>query len=285
MFNGKKTCKILKEIRSQIAAANDIELVTEECKFRGECSGTCPKCEAEVRYLEQQLYRRQMMGKAVVVAGVSMGVLSANASGNTLMDSPVAVPDSIVADTIGQIDINTAKYIIEGIVYDDIEPLMMATVYAIDNHDRIVSHAVTDINGHYALGVNELPVKLRCNYVGYKTTNIEVTEENYQNVNIHLRFARISTTGITITIVPHFKIVDKEGNFVKKFEVISNGETIFDENDLYFPNGEDDEDFCYIDNHNHVNEKVTIKAPGYKTKKIVLSRKKRLQTIVLKHID
>lgn len=54
MVRGKQTCKILKEIRRQIAEANDIEFITSECQYQGDCLGTCPKCEAEVRYLEQQ---------------------------------------------------------------------------------------------------------------------------------------------------------------------------------------------------------------------------------------
>lgn len=48
MARGKQTCKILKEIRRQIAEANDIEFVTSECRYKGDCLGTCPKCEAEV---------------------------------------------------------------------------------------------------------------------------------------------------------------------------------------------------------------------------------------------
>ena len=55
MAKGKQTCKILKEIRKQIAAENDIKLVIEECTYQGDCLGTCPKCEAEVRYLEREL--------------------------------------------------------------------------------------------------------------------------------------------------------------------------------------------------------------------------------------
>ncbi len=76
---GKRTCRILKEIRRQIAEANDIELVTSECKFQGDCLGTCPKCEAEVLYLEEQLERRRMLGKAVLLAGISMNVLTSSA--------------------------------------------------------------------------------------------------------------------------------------------------------------------------------------------------------------
>ena len=72
LMNGKSKCKILKDIRRQIAADNDIEFVTSECKYQGECTGTCPKCEAEVRYLEQELDKRQKAGKAVAVAGLAV---------------------------------------------------------------------------------------------------------------------------------------------------------------------------------------------------------------------
>ena len=56
--------------------------------------GTCPKCEAEVRYLERELEKRQRMGKAAVVAGLSVGLLGA---------SHVALaqqPDTLRMDTI-----------------------------------------------------------------------------------------------------------------------------------------------------------------------------------------
>ena len=35
MARGKQTCKILKEIRRQIAEANGIEFVTSECRYKG----------------------------------------------------------------------------------------------------------------------------------------------------------------------------------------------------------------------------------------------------------
>ena len=78
MKRGKQTCKILKEIRKQIAEENDIELVISECTYQGDCLGTCPKCEAEVRYLERELEKRQRLGKAAVVAGLSVGLLSSS---------------------------------------------------------------------------------------------------------------------------------------------------------------------------------------------------------------
>jgi len=73
-MNGKSRCKILKEIRKQIAEHNDIEFVTSECKYQGDCLGTCPKCEAEVRYLENELKKREMLGKRVVLAGLALAV-------------------------------------------------------------------------------------------------------------------------------------------------------------------------------------------------------------------
>ena len=94
MAKGKQTCKILKEIRKQIAEENDIELVVSECTYQGDCLGTCPKCEAEVLYLERELEKRQRMGKAAVIAGLSVGLLGA---------SQVALaqtPDSLRMDTI-----------------------------------------------------------------------------------------------------------------------------------------------------------------------------------------
>lgn len=81
MARGKHTCKILKEIRRRIAEANGIEFVTSECRYKGDCTGTCPKCEAEVRYLEQQLRARSLAGKAVALAGISAGMIALSGCG------------------------------------------------------------------------------------------------------------------------------------------------------------------------------------------------------------
>ena len=78
MAKGKQTCKILKEIRKQIAAENDIDLVVSECTYQGDCKGTCPKCESEVRYLERELEKRQRLGKAAMVAGLSVGLMASS---------------------------------------------------------------------------------------------------------------------------------------------------------------------------------------------------------------
>lgn len=73
-MKGKNKCKILKEIRQRIADENDIPYVTRECSYQGECKGTCPKCEAELRYLEQELEKRRRLGKSVAVAAVAAGL-------------------------------------------------------------------------------------------------------------------------------------------------------------------------------------------------------------------
>lgn len=73
---GKEKCKYLREIRKKIALENDIRLVTDECSFKGECKGTCPKCEAEVHYLENELERRKKIGKFVTIAGLSLAGLT-----------------------------------------------------------------------------------------------------------------------------------------------------------------------------------------------------------------
>ena len=88
-MSGKNKCKILKEIRQKIADENDIAYVTSECKYQGECSGTCPKCEAEVRQLEKALERRAALGKTVAVAGIAAG-LSLSVTGCLDMFRPTA---------------------------------------------------------------------------------------------------------------------------------------------------------------------------------------------------
>ena len=73
-YYGKEKCRILKQIRAEIARENDIEWVVSECKHKGNCKGTCPKCEQEVRQLETALAKREALGKTVAVVGISASV-------------------------------------------------------------------------------------------------------------------------------------------------------------------------------------------------------------------
>ena len=88
MVRGKKVCKILKEIRRQIADKNDIEYITSECHYQGECKGTCPKCEAEVRYLENELLKQKQLGKTACIAGISLGIAGTFSACNVPQQRP-----------------------------------------------------------------------------------------------------------------------------------------------------------------------------------------------------
>ena len=90
---GKQKCKILKEIRQRIADENDIPYVTHECRYQGECSGTCPRCESELRYLEQQLSLRASMGKRVAVTALCAGMALSTAGCGSAVKVPTLTDD------------------------------------------------------------------------------------------------------------------------------------------------------------------------------------------------
>ncbi len=105
MARGKQTCKILKEIRRQIAEANGIEFAASECRYKGNCLGTCPKCEAEVRYLEQQLRSRSLAGKAVAIAGISAGmILMSGCSGTSSSNQSDETLQGVLLYTAEELD-------------------------------------------------------------------------------------------------------------------------------------------------------------------------------------
>lgn len=121
MDRGKQTCKILKQIRKQIADANGIEYAVSECKYKGECLGTCPRCEEEVRYIEEELRSRRILGKAVVLAGISMNVLSANAAGVAPLNEientdSIVVSDSLSTDSIRTKIDTEENHVLAGVV-------------------------------------------------------------------------------------------------------------------------------------------------------------------------
>ncbi len=91
-YYGKEKCKILKQIRAEIARQNDIEWVVSECKHKGNCRGTCPKCEYEVRQLEAALARREALGKKVAVVGISAGLALSVTGCDTLLQSTAGEP-------------------------------------------------------------------------------------------------------------------------------------------------------------------------------------------------
>ena len=111
-YYGKEKCKILKQIRAEIAKNNDIEWIVEECEHKGNCLGTCPKCEAEVRELERKLEEKKSLGKTVAIVGVAAGIaLSVSgcgllnpAGGKPAADETTAEQSLIVETTEGMIE-------------------------------------------------------------------------------------------------------------------------------------------------------------------------------------
>jgi len=87
---GKSTCKLLKSIRQQIANANGISYQPKECHYEGDCAGTCPACEAEIRYLETQLRERKRKGWGIKVAGLAAGLCVATVPLTSCQNSPKA---------------------------------------------------------------------------------------------------------------------------------------------------------------------------------------------------
>lgn len=70
MERGKRICKVMKELRKRIADANEIPYVIEECPYKGDCLGTCPKCEADLRYLTEAIDAKEKQGKTVTIEGL-----------------------------------------------------------------------------------------------------------------------------------------------------------------------------------------------------------------------
>lgn len=93
MQRGKYKCKQLKALRKRIADENGIPLKQKECTYDGPCKGTCPYCEAEMRYLERTLADRVQLGKVATVAGLSLG-LAACGGGQTPGEVPMLTVDS-----------------------------------------------------------------------------------------------------------------------------------------------------------------------------------------------
>lgn len=81
MDHGRSICNVLKSVRKAIADTNGIRYEPAECGFEGECRGTCPACEAELRYIERELSLRRMAGRAVTVAGIALGAAALTACG------------------------------------------------------------------------------------------------------------------------------------------------------------------------------------------------------------
>lgn len=52
---GKALCEVLKAMRRQLAADNGISMPERKCTHEGDCPGTCPMCESELKILNAML--------------------------------------------------------------------------------------------------------------------------------------------------------------------------------------------------------------------------------------
>ena len=190
MVKGKSTCKLLKDIRQQIADANGISYQPKECHHKGDCAGTCPACEEEIRYLERELKARKGNGFGMKVAGIAAGICA------TVMPMTAAA-QTVKSDSTANRPVNTAKkgdvkvvhlsdscaspVVVRGMVIgsDDKEPVIGASV-VIEGTNKGVA---TNIDGHFAL---KLPpdTSLVISYIGYKTKKVHVSSLLHSDNNV-----------------------------------------------------------------------------------------------------
>ena len=190
MAKGKSTCKLLKDIRQQIADVNGISYQPKECHHKGDCAGTCPACEEEIRYLERELKARKGNGFSMKVAGIAAGICA------TVMPMTAAA-QGVKPDSTSNRPIHTAKkgdvkvvdfsdgcaspVVVRGMIIDaeDKEPVIGASV-VIDGTKKGV---VTNIDGQFALKLSP-DTSLVISYIGYKTKKVHVSSLLHSNNNV-----------------------------------------------------------------------------------------------------
>ena len=181
MVKGKSTCKLLKDIRQQIADANGISYQPKECHHKGDCAGTCPACEEEIRYLERELKARKGNGFGMKVAGIAAGIcatvmpMTAAAQGvksDSTANPPVQTTKKAPIKVVDLSDSCASPVVVRGMVIDEEnkEPVIGASV-VIDGTNKGVA---TDIDGQFAL---KLPpdTSLVISLIGYEKQRVRVS--------------------------------------------------------------------------------------------------------------
>ena len=145
MVHGKNICNQLKEVRKRIAEENDIPLEIEECTYKGESRGTCPRCEAEVRYLENALADRLRLGKVATVAGLALS-LAATAQAQAPQTDDVPLLDTSEAHKA------ECCGILKGMVFDiKTNESLPFTKVCLLRDGKEVKSGVSDFDGRYTL--------------------------------------------------------------------------------------------------------------------------------------
>ena len=181
MAKGKSTCKLLKDIRQQIADANGISYRPIECHHKGDCAGTCPACEEEIRYLERELKARKGNGFGMKVAGIAAGIcatvmpMTAAAQAvksDSTANPPVQTTKKAPIKVVDLSDSCASPVIVRGMVIDEEnkEPVIGAGVF-IDGTNKGIA---TDIDGQFALKVPS-DTSLVISYIGYEKQKVRVS--------------------------------------------------------------------------------------------------------------
>ena len=181
MVKGKSTCKLLKDIRQQIADVNGISYQPKECQHKGDCAGTCPACEAEIRYLERELKARKGNGFGMKVAGIAAGIcatvmpMTAAAQAvksDSTANPPVQTTKKAPIKVVDLSDGCASPVVVRGMVIDaeDKEPVIGASV-VIDGTDKGIA---TNIDGQFALKVPS-DTSLVISYIGYEKQKVRVS--------------------------------------------------------------------------------------------------------------
>ena len=181
MVKGKSTCKLLKDIRQQIADANGISYQPKECHHKGDCAGTCPACEEEIRYLERELKARKGNGFSMKVAGIAAGIcatvmpMTAAAQGvkpDSTSNLPVRTTKKDSVKVVDLSDSCASPVVVRGMVVgsDDKEPLIGAFILI----EGTTKGVATNIDGLFAL---KLPpdTSLVVSFIGYKQKTVSVS--------------------------------------------------------------------------------------------------------------
>ena len=181
MAKGKSTCKLLKSIRQQIADANGISYQPKECQHKGDCAGTCPACEEEIRYLERELKARKGNGFGMKVAGIAAGIcatvmpMTAAAQAvkpDSTANPPVQTAKKAPIEVVDLSDGCASPVVVRGMVIDaeNKEPMIGAGVF-IDGTNKGIA---TDIDGQFALKVPS-NTSLVISYIGYEKQKVRVS--------------------------------------------------------------------------------------------------------------
>ena len=180
MVKGKSTCKLLKSIRQQIADANGISYQPKECHHKGDCAGTCPACEEEIRYLERELKARKGNGFGMKVAGIAAGIcatvmpMTAAAQAvkpDSTANPPVQTTKKAPIKVVDLSDSCASPVVVRGMVIDEEnkEPVIGAAVFINGTRKGIA----TDIDGQFALKVPS-DTSLVISSIGYNTKKVRV---------------------------------------------------------------------------------------------------------------